>query len=196
MEYQSGEPDMMKSRSSQYMVLIVAASSLAACGKKPVPETPAPVQRSTPTQPARNAGTEGPSAADADAALRTTIANRRAAIENRIQFGYDRSDITPESQSILRSKVDALRAEPSIRIRIEGHADERGSIEYNLALGMRRAQAAREFLVGFGLDASRFDVASHGEDRPLDRGTTEAAYARNRRDEFVITTGSVTGRQH
>jgi peptidoglycan-associated lipoprotein len=154
---------------------------------------PAPAGTTT-TQPPRNGGTEGPSAADAEAAVRAAIANRRAVIEDRIHFGYDRSELTPEAQTVLRAKIEALRAESTVRIRIEGHADERGSVEYNLALGLRRAQAAREFLVGFGLDASRFEIASHGEDRPLDRGTTEAAYARNRRDEFVLTAGTITGR--
>jgi peptidoglycan-associated lipoprotein len=176
--------------------VVLAAMTLVAgaCGKKAEPEMPAPQSSCTTTQPVRNNGTEGPSNTDPNAALNAAIANRRAAIEGVIQFGYDRSDLTPEAQSILRSKVDALRAESTVRIRIEGHADERGSVEYNLALGMRRAQAAREFLAGFGLPASRFEVASHGEDRPIDRGTSEAAYARNRRDEFVMIGGSVTGR--
>jgi len=177
------------------VVVLLAGMALVvgACGSKAEPEMPAPAGATT-TQPPRNGGTEGPSAADAEAAVRAAIANRRAAIEDRVHFGYDRAELTPEAQTVLRAKIEALRAESTVRIRIEGHADERGSVEYNLALGLRRAQAAREFLVGFGLDASRFEVASHGEDRPLDRGTTEAAYARNRRDEFVLTAGTITGR--
>jgi peptidoglycan-associated lipoprotein len=174
-------------------VLVAMALVAGACGKKAEPEMPAP-QTSGPTQPPRNNGTEGPATTDPNAALNAAIANRRAAIEGVIHFGYDRADLTPEAQSVLRSKLEALRSEESVRIRIEGHADERGSVEYNLALGMRRAQAAREFLIGFGLPASRFEVASFGEDRPIDRGTSEGAYARNRRDEFVVIGGSITGR--
>jgi peptidoglycan-associated lipoprotein len=185
---------MKINRSNRAAVLFaMMAVVVGACSKKAEPEMPAP-QTSGPTQPARNSGTEGPAATDPNAALNAAIANRRAAIEGVIHFGYDRSDLSPEAQSILRSKVEALRAESTVRIRIEGHADERGSVEYNLALGMRRAQAAREFLVGFGLPVSRFEVTSHGEDRPLDRGTSEAAYGRNRRDEFVMVGGSITGR--
>jgi peptidoglycan-associated lipoprotein len=77
-------------------------------------------------------------------------------------------------------------------MRIAGHADERGSVEYNLALGMRRAEAVRDYLAGFGLEAGRFEVTSMGEDMPLDRGSNEAAWARNRRAEFTITAGGQT----
>lgn len=173
-------------------IMVLTVVMAGACGKKPAPEMPAPSEPVT--RPARNSGTEGPATTDPDAALRATMASRRAALEDRIHFGYDRSDLTQESQTVLRTKLEALRSEPSVRLRIEGHADERGSVEYNLALGLRRAHAARDFLTGFGITASRLEVASFGEDRPLDRGTTEAAYARNRRDEFVIIGGDVTGR--
>jgi len=185
----------MKTERTIFEVVAVAAVLVVgACGKKPAPEMPAPRPNGSVQQTRSNAD-DGPAVtADAGAATRSTIESRRVAIENRIQFGYDRSDLTPEAQSILRAKVEVLRSEPVIRIRIEGNADERGSVEYNLALGLRRAHAARDFLIGFGLDPSRFEVTSNGEDRPLDRGTTEAAYARNRRDDFLIVGGSISGR--
>ena len=179
-------------RLNQVAVLLVAVVVLGACSKKPAPEQPVPVTPTT--QPVRNSGTEGPAMGDADAELRAKIAASRATVEDRIQFAYDQSSLNDAAQSLLRSKMNVLRSESSIRLRVEGHADERGSVEYNLALGMRRAIAARDFLVGFGPDASRFEVSSMGEDRPLDGGKTEAAYARNRRDEFVIIGGSITGR--
>jgi len=173
--------------------LLVAVVLLGACGKKPAPEQPVPAST---TQPVRNNGTEGPATggADAEAELRARIAASRATVEDRIYFAYDQSNLSDAAQSLLRAKMAVLRSESSLRVRVEGHADERGSVEYNLALGMRRAIAARDFLVGFGLDASRFEVSSLGEDRPLDAGKTEAAYARNRRDEFVIIGGSISGR--
>jgi peptidoglycan-associated lipoprotein len=90
---------------------------------------------------------------------------------------------------VLARKVPILRANPGARIRVSGHADERGSVEYNLALGMRRAAAAREWLTGFGIPADRFEVVSFGEDRPADAGSNEDAWARNRRAEFVVTAG-------
>jgi peptidoglycan-associated lipoprotein len=76
-----------------------------------------------------------------------------------------------------------------VALRISGHADERGSVEYNLALGMRRAESIRQYLAGFGIDPSRLSTETLGEDRPLDPSGTEAAFARNRRAEFTITRG-------
>jgi peptidoglycan-associated lipoprotein len=127
-----------------------------------------------------------------DAARRAaaeTTARARAVLEEMVHFDYDESQIRTDAQEALARKVPILRANPNVRMRIAGHADERGSVEYNLALGMRRATAVREYLAGFGIDASRLDVHSFGEDVPLDRGTTDAAYARNRRAEFTITAG-------
>ena len=113
----------------------------------------------------------------------------RTALEARIHFDYDRSEILSDSESVLREKLDILRANPEVRLRIEGHADERGSTEYNLALGSRRAESARQFLSGFGLDADRFATVSFGEERPLVSQSDEEAWAQNRRAEFIITDG-------
>jgi peptidoglycan-associated lipoprotein len=104
-------------------------------------------------------------------------------------FDYDESRVRADAQDVLNRKIAVLRANPNVRLRVTGHADERGSIEYNLALGQRRAQAVREYLSGFQLDANRFAIESYGEERPLDPGTSEAAFARNRRAEFTITAG-------
>ena len=113
------------------------------------------------------------------------------AIVARIHFDYNMSDITDESAAILQRKADALRNRPGIRLRIEGHCDERGSLEYNQALGMRRAQAAVEYLTSLGLDAGRFDVVTFGEERPLATGSNESSWRQNRRDEFVIAAGGL-----
>jgi peptidoglycan-associated lipoprotein len=82
-----------------------------------------------------------------------------------------------------------LAANSAVRLRISGHADDRGSDEYNLALGNRRAAAAKRYLENKGIDGSRIEVVSYGEERPLNPGTDESAYAQNRRDEFEITAG-------
>ncbi|WP_419948195.1 OmpA family protein [Candidatus Palauibacter sp.] len=113
------------------------------------------------------------------------------AIVARIHFDYNMSSITDESAAVLQRKAEALRAYPDIRLRIEGHCDERGSLEYNQALGMRRAQAAMDYLGTLGIDASRLDVVTFGEERPLARGSNESAWRQNRRDEFVITDGDI-----
>ena len=118
------------------------------------------------------------------------VAAAREALTAPVHFGYDLFDISPEAGRILSQKVAVMRANPNVQLRIEGHADERGSDEYNLALGLRRATAAQNYLAGFGIDASRFSLHTYGEERPADPGQTEEAYARNRRAEFQITAGA------
>ena len=110
-------------------------------------------------------------------------------LEQRVFFEYDQSSLTPAAESALRQKVEILRDWPQVQIRVEGNADERGSTEYNLALGSRRAAGVVEFLVGFGLDEGRFSTVSYGEERPLVPESTEAAWSQNRRADFVITSG-------
>lgn len=114
----------------------------------------------------------------------------RSTLEEMVFFDYDMSEIRDDAATRLRAKVAILRASPQVQFRIEGHADERGSTEYNLALGNRRAEAIRQFLTGFGLAENRFEIVSFGEGRPLQQGDNEAAWARNRRGQFVITAGA------
>ena len=132
----------------------------------------------------------------ANRARQDSIANAgRAATDARnaltaaIHFDFDRSDITDEAKGILDAKVPVLNANPSLRIRVAGNTDSRGSDEYNLALGQRRAAAAKRYLTQRGIDASRIDVISYGEERPAAQGDDESAYSQNRRDEFEITAG-------
>jgi peptidoglycan-associated lipoprotein len=103
-----------------------------------------------------------------------------------ILFEFDSAKLSDEAQKILRSKADWLRKNPRAQIIIEGHCDERGTNEYNLALGDRRALSAKAFLVDLGIDPSRISTVSYGEERPLDPRSTEEAWAKNRRDHFVI----------
>jgi len=107
-------------------------------------------------------------------------------IKERIHFEFDRSRITDESAGVLQRKAEVLREYGNVRLTIEGHADERGSLEYNQALGMRRAQATMEYLVDLGLSEGRFSTVSYGEERPLVDASNERAWAQNRRAEFVI----------
>lgn len=122
---------------------------------------------------------------------RIARAEAAARITARIHFDFDLAEITDEAAAILRDKADALRAYPDVMLTIEGHCDERGSAEYNLALGLRRAQAAIAYLVSLGLDADRFRAVTFGEERPASAGSSESAWAQNRRDEFVITAGDL-----
>ena len=123
-----------------------------------------------------------------DAAARA-LADARSMLNAPVYFDYNKSEIGATAKSALDSKLPLLRANAAMRIRIEGNTDARGSNEYNVALGLRRANAARRYLVSQGIDNARFDVVSYGEERPVDQGTSEEAYAKNRRDDFVITVG-------
>ncbi len=114
----------------------------------------------------------------------------RQAIATRIHFDFDRAAVRAgQDTDVLARKAAIMQANPALRIEIIGHADERGSDEYNIALGNRRAIAARDFLVNRGINASRITVRSMGEGQPLDNRSNEAAWAQNRRDEFRITAG-------
>ena len=125
----------------------------------------------------------------AEAALQRAIAEARTTLTERVHFDYDMADIRPDAERLLRAKLAILRASPAVRLRIEGHCDERGSNEYNQALGNRRAQAIIDFFTNFGLDASKFAIVSFGEERPLVNRSDEDAWASNRRGEFILTAG-------
>jgi peptidoglycan-associated lipoprotein len=103
-----------------------------------------------------------------------------------IHFDFDRSDLRPEAREILSQKANLLRQRSSVNIRIEGHCDEWGTEEYNLALGERRAQSAKSYLVNAGVDAGRISTISYGKERPLDPGHNKVAWQKNRRGEFKI----------
>jgi peptidoglycan-associated lipoprotein len=128
-------------------------------------------------------------AADSIAALGRASEEVRNTLAAMIHFDLDKSNIRSNDMGILDQKVAILQANPNLRIRIGGHCDERGSDEYNLALGNRRAQAAKQYLVSHGVDASRIETQSWGEERPLVNGHDESAWSQNRRDEFEVISG-------
>jgi len=103
-----------------------------------------------------------------------------------IYFEFDSAALSPVSQGILSGKADFLRDNPGTQVIIEGHCDERGTPEYNLAQGDRRAESAKKFLVNIGIDASRFTTVSYGEENPVDTGHDEEAWAKNRRAKFLV----------
>ncbi|MBW3563468.1 MAG: peptidoglycan-associated lipoprotein Pal [Acidobacteria bacterium] len=115
--------------------------------------------------------------------------NSRAAERGWIRdayFAFDAYTLTTESQDNLALSAAWLKSHPEYRLRIEGHADERGTQQYNLALGERRAQSAKEYLMALGIPASRMRTISYGEERPFDTGSNESAWARNRRAHLVL----------
>jgi peptidoglycan-associated lipoprotein len=174
------------------MILITAGLMLAACSRRQEPEPPQPAEPPPPTQqPTVNQDSIDAARRAAEEAARREAAARaaRTTLEEMVFFDYDDSSIRQDQQDVLNRKVALLRANPAVTLRITGHADERGSLEYNLALGRARANSVRDYIAGFGLQATRFTTDSMGEDRPLDPGHTESAYERNRRAEFAITAG-------
>jgi peptidoglycan-associated lipoprotein len=104
----------------------------------------------------------------------------------KIYFNFDSATLSDEARANLSKNAALLAKQPSVKLQIEGNCDERGSDEYNLALGERRAKAARDYLVNLGVAPERLSVISYGEEKPVDQGHDEAAWAKNRRDEFVI----------
>ena len=127
--------------------------------------------------------------ADSAAAAARARDEVRSTLAAMIHFDLDKSNIRADDMGALDQKVAILQANPELKIRIGGHCDERGSDEYNLALGNRRAQSAKQYLVSHGIDASRIETQSWGEERPLVDGHDENAWSQNRRDEFEVTSG-------
>ncbi|MDR0781076.1 MAG: peptidoglycan-associated lipoprotein Pal [Pseudomonadales bacterium] len=113
------------------------------------------------------------------------LERQRALAQTVFYFAFDSSELTAEDRDALVYHAAELKANPSSRVRLEGHADERGTREYNLALGERRAQAVQRYLQVQGVSASQMETISYGEERPARTGNTEAAYSANRRVELV-----------
>jgi peptidoglycan-associated lipoprotein len=186
-----------------FVPAIATTLILSACGGSP-PPPPTPTGPTQAEIDARNdsiaaarAAEEAREAAESEAQRREQERmNRerdqaRATLEAVVQFDYDESVITDAAEQILRAKLPILRNSPTVRLRLEGHADERGSTEYNLALGSRRAESVRDFLSGFGISEDRFTTTSFGEERPAVNRSDESAWAQNRRVEFVIAGGQI-----
>jgi len=187
----------------------VAAVTLAACHKTPevapAPAAPAPVDTSALRQQhirdslaaidaAKRAAEEARQRAAADSARAAQAAQAaqeamRATLTQTIHFDFDKSDLRSDAQAILDAKLPILLANPNLTIRIEGNTDARGSTQYNLALGQRRAATAKRYLTDHGVADARIETVSYGEERPVAQGMNEDAWAQNRRDDFTITGG-------
>jgi peptidoglycan-associated lipoprotein len=186
-------------------VLSVVAAD--ACHKAPAPQ-PAPARAPAPgpnadsirraqDEAARRAAEEAARRRAADsaaAAARNAAAagNVRETLTAAVHFDYDQSDLRADDRAILDAKIPILQANPTVKIRVAGHTDERGSDEYNLALGQRRAATVKRYLIDHGIADARIETISYGEERPIAQGSDESAYAQNRRAEFEITAGAQT----
>lgn len=195
---------MISTRQRSIPLLLLAAVAVSACSRKKPAAAPAPAAAPTVSDDAERARRD--SLARAEAARRDSIdraereraereralAAARATLVAPVHFSFDQSDLGAEALATLEAKVPILAASPAVHIRISGHADERGSDEYNLALGQRRASATKRFLTDRGIDAARVEIVSLGEEQPACTGSDESCWAQNRRAEFEMTAGSIS----
>lgn len=162
------------------LALVLVAALAPGCARRGVQAPPAAPPPSSPSTPGdRPAGrTDTPPAPAPEPAREGEAAP--------VFFAYDSHALDESARSVLDRNAKLLRERPIAQVTIEGHCDERGTVEYNQALGERRAQAAKDYLVAAGVAASRIQVISYGKERPFDEGHDEAAWARNRRAHFVL----------
>jgi peptidoglycan-associated lipoprotein len=188
---------MQMSRFAMVTSAMVLALTLGACAKKtppvakpttpppgstganrpPTPPTPVTEPQPVPVEPSASDKLEGRDLDDI---------NKNSPFQP-VFFGYDQSEISAEGQQALNGNAEIMKKYATWVITIEGHADERGTAEYNLALGERRALAARNYLVSLGIPADRLRTVSYGKEFPFDPGHSEEAYSKNRRAHFVVT---------
>ncbi len=179
--------------------VVTMALMIGACAKKtspvlrPMPEPAQPAAAPAPQQPtAPQPVTEQPIVApepvtEASIDSKPLDELNKEGLLKPVFFEFDAADLLPEAQQTLSQNASVLKQHPTWVVTIEGHCDERGTAEYNLALGERRAVSARTYLVSLGIPADRLHTVSYGKELPFDPGHTEAAWAKNRRAHFVIT---------
>lgn len=169
-------------------LIAAAALSMTACASKPKPQPTAPTAPA-PTAPAPRDSAPAPAPAPAGVVPGSTqdfVVN----VGDRVYFDLDQYDIRSDAAPVLDAQAAWLVRYPAVQVRIEGNADERGTREYNLALGSRRANSVREHLVSRGVAPSRISTVSFGKERPIDPGTSEESYQRNRNAATAITGGA------
>jgi peptidoglycan-associated lipoprotein len=167
-------------------MITAAAASMAACASRPKPT--APVTTAPPPPPAaENAPTPG---VVGESVLPGSERDFVINAGDRVYFDFDKYEVRADAQPILDAQSAWLKRYPAVRVRIEGNCDERGTREYNLALGGRRANAVREYLVSHGVTADRITTVSYGKEKPVDPGTGEEADAHNRNAHTAITSGA------
>ena len=195
-------------RTTSYLIAaVVAVTTLAACSSKTPETAPAPAAAPNPDSVAKARAADSAAAAQAKAAamakahqdsidaakaaLEQAKAAARAEFAYAIFFDFDKSTLTDSAKKVLDRKIQIMNANPGVGIQIEGNTDERGSAEYNLALGQQRAASVKRYLTQHGIADSRIPILSNGEEKPADQGHDESAWSHNRRAEFVITVGDL-----
>jgi peptidoglycan-associated lipoprotein len=182
------EETLMKEFSSLLMIsaVFLVMITFGGCAKKVPPTTQAVEVKEKPVAPPPReevVAKEQPPVVEEQPIVRESGPSVTLA---DIYFDFDRSDIRPDARQVLEGNASWLKANGRSRIKIEGHCDERGTTEYNLALGQRRAEATKRFLVALGIDASRLSTISYGEERPTCTDHHEGCWSQNRRSHFMV----------
>lgn len=167
-----------------------AVLSLAACASHPKPEPAPPPPPPPPEAPPPPPPPPPPVAEQPTGPVPGSTQDFVINVGDRVYFDYNAYSVRADAGPILDKQSEWLRRYPQVKVRIEGNCDERGTREYNMALGARRANAVRDYLVGRGVDAGRIETVSYGKERPIDPGTTDDAYAHNRNGHTTITSGA------
>jgi peptidoglycan-associated lipoprotein len=165
-----------------YLTAMIAAVafSIAGCASKPAPApTPPPVVETTPPP-------------ITSSVLPGSVADFQQSAGDFVYFDYDQSTLSPEARATLERQAAWLKSYPGVKVLVEGNCDERGTREYNLALGARRASAARDYLVSLGVAGDRLSTISYGKERPIDPTSSETAWSRNRNSHSAVVSGAVS----
>ena len=175
-------------RAVRLALIVAATASMAACATKTPPTTPGP-------GPSAGPGPAGPRGPGTQAPIDTraipgSVQDFVINVGDFVYFDLDSYDIRADAMPVLDAQAAWLRQYPGVRVRVEGNCDERGTREYNLALGARRANAVRDYLASRGVASSRIVTLSWGKERPVDPGSNEDAWARNRNGHTVIVEGA------
>jgi peptidoglycan-associated lipoprotein len=184
-------------RQSAFVIAVVVLGGLGACHHAPPPvkQAPAPAAPTTPPPAPAPPEHEALVVDDYDRILGTPIDEiERMGLFAEIHFDFDKSDIREGDRQILAKNADVLKRFDFLKVTVEGHSDERGTVEYNLALGERRAKAAFDYLITLGVPADRLKSVSYGKEVPLCQQNTEECWARNRRGHFTVTGKTKTTR--
>lgn len=174
-----------------YVICALAGLALAACESNPEVNSSATGDGSSSGASASQAGTGGPVTsgvtsqqvgAQAPGSAEDFVVN----VGDRVLFGFDRFDLSPEARTVIENQVTWLKRFPGVTVSIEGHTDERGTREYNLALGERRANSVRDYMIALGVEPNRVKTISYGKERPVDPASSDEAWSRNRRAVTVV----------
>ena len=175
-------------------LIVLAVAGMAACASRPKPQGPvAPTPPPPPPPSAQASPAPGPGAVEENQTGAPIPGSERDFVINvgdRVYFDYDRYAVRDDAHPILDAQAAWLQRYPAVRVRIEGNCDERGTREYNFALGARRANSVKEYLVGRGVSVARIDTVSYGKERPVDTGSGEDAQSHNRNAHTAITQGA------